>query len=97
MNYFIEISETAEKQLSKIKDRRLKSNILNKIKSLESNATKGKYLFKNYYELKSMNYRIYYSVYKGIVIIKNITYIGKIKVNKIGTKNSQERDLQSLR
>lgn len=96
MIYRIEIGETANKELSKIKDKKLQKNIKNKIKQLKYNPKKGKHLFKNFYELKAKNYRIYYVIYKGIIVIEDIEYSGKAIIRKIGTKDSQKRDIKSL-
>lgn len=97
MIYLIEIGETAQKQISKLKDRILQKNIKNKIKQLKYNPKKGRHLFKNCYELKANNYRVYYKVYRGIIVVEQIKYSGKVKIEKLGTKNSQKRDLKFLR
>lgn len=80
MKYYLEFTEKAEKQLEKLKDKTLKRNILNKIGELETNPVKGKHIKKNLYELKAKNYRVYYYLYKGIVVIEEIKYLGKVKV-----------------
>ena len=96
MIYRIEIGKTADKKIGNLKDRILKKNIKSKIRSLKNNPKKGKYLFKNFYELKAKNYRIYYAIFKGIIVIEDVEYDGKIVVRDVGTKNTQTRDLKSL-
>lgn len=97
MKYFIEFEEGVTKDISKIKDPVLIKDIYSKISALADNPTKGKYLFDNLYELKSKNYRVYYRIFKGIVEIEKVVFQGKIHINKVGSKDSQQRDLQSQR
>lgn len=97
MIYHIEFRETANKDIFSLKDKELIKNIINKIGELRYNPTKGKHLFKNCYELKAKNYRVYYFIYKGILVIAQIEYAGKVRIERLGTKDSQERDIQSLK
>lgn len=94
MIYRVDIEDKAQKKLDKLKDKILKKNIINKINELSHNPRKGKHLFKNFYELKAKNYRIYYAIFRGIVVIENIE--GIVKVMDIGTKDRQKRDIKSL-
>ena len=96
MKYFIEIGKTAQKQIEWL-DKRLRINIEKKIEQLKYNPTKGKHLFKNFYELKAKNYRIYYSLFRGIIVIEKVYYSGKIVVRKVGTKNRQKQDVRRLK
>ncbi len=96
MNYYVEVPEEVKKQINSLKDNELAKNIWGKINSLEHNPTKGKHLFKQFYELKAKNYRVYYSVHHGIVLIEKFTYLGRIKILDVGNKNSQRRDSPSL-
>lgn len=94
MIYYIEFSELFKEQIKKIKDKELRNNILNKVNQLKDNPKKGKYLKENLYELKAKNYRIYYRIYRGIVEFVKISYPGYINVERIGTKDSQNRDIK---
>jgi mRNA-degrading endonuclease RelE of RelBE toxin-antitoxin system len=94
LKYLVEFEEGVEKDIYKIRDNVLIKDIYKKIGELSTNPMKGKHLFDNLYELKSKNYRVYYYVFKGIVEIEKVVYDGKVKVNKLGTKDSQKRDLK---
>lgn len=96
MRYFIEFTEKADKELNSLMDKRLRKNIWNKIQQLKTNPKKGKHLFKNIYELKAKNYRIYYELFRGIVVIAKVEYKGKLMVKRIGTKNTQKRDVRKV-
>jgi hypothetical protein len=97
LKYYIEYEEGVKKSIIKIRDNVLIKDIFAKIDELEDNPRKGKHLFDNLYELKAKNYRIYYRIFKGIVEIEKIVYEGKVTVNKVGSKDSQQRDLKSQR
>ena len=97
MNYYVEFEEGVAKDISKLKDNVLIKDIYSKIGALALNPIKGKHLFDNLYELKAKNYRVYYRVFKGVVEIEKVVYDGKVSVNKLGSKDSQQRDLKSQR
>lgn len=78
MIYRIEVEKRVHKQLDKIKDKTIQKDIKNKIRQLKYNPRKGKHLFRNYYELKAKNYRIYYAIFRGMIVIENITYAGTV-------------------
>ena len=97
MIYKVEIEKKVEKQIDKLKDNELKKDIKSKIIELRHNPRKGDHLFKNFYELKAKNYRVYYAIFRGIIVIENIHYDGLVHITDFGDKDSQKRVISSLR
>ena len=97
MNYYVEVPNEVKDDINSLRDKVLIKDIWKKITALGSYPTKGKHLFKNFYELKSRKYRVYYSVHHGTVIIEKIEYPGRVHVNGIGDKDSQKKDIGLLR
>ena len=78
MIYLIEFSQLVEKQINKL-DGNTRLILLKKIYRLEINPIDKKHLIgKDYYELKHKNYRVYYRVMHGIVLVEKVTYSGKV-------------------
>ena len=97
MLYIIDYTLIVERQLLKL-DKTTRDIILRKINKLQTTPSKrGKHLTKNLYELKHKNYRVYYVIFHGVVVIDKITYQGKVIVAKIGTKNTQKKDVKELK
>lgn len=96
MRYLVEMTERADKNISKL-DNGIQENIKNKIRQLSKNPRKGKHLYKNFYELRAKNFRIYYELFRGIIVIEKIKYDGKVQVQKVGTKNTQKRDVRRMK
>jgi mRNA-degrading endonuclease RelE of RelBE toxin-antitoxin system len=96
MPYRIVFLEIAEKELLKL-DKELQHNISTKIiKKLAVNPKQGKHLFKDFWEIKAQNYRLYYSIKDDAIVIEKIEYEGEVTIHKIGTKDSQKRDVKSI-
>lgn len=96
MEYLIEFSKLVKKQLKKL-DRNIQITILKKINKLKENPINNKnHIKNNFYEFYYKNYRIYYQVLRGLIIIERIRYEGKEIVVQIGTKNSQRKDISKL-
>lgn len=96
MIYLIEYSKLFKKQLRKL-DNSTREIIIKKIYNLRENPTfYGKLVKKDFYELKHKGFRIYYKVLHGVIIINNIKYKGKIKLERIGNKNTQRNDIEKL-
>lgn len=96
MIYLIEFSPIVEKQLKKL-DENTRFILLKKIYKLEINPIDKKHLIsKDYYELKHKNYRVYYKVMHGIILVEKVTYKGRVIIERLGTKNSQKKDIGRL-
>jgi mRNA-degrading endonuclease RelE of RelBE toxin-antitoxin system len=94
LRYFVEYEEGVRKSIDKLKDKVLIADIKSKIDALESNPFKGKCLYKNLYELKAKNFRVYYLVYQGVVVIESVEYDGRVFVKSVGDKDSQFDDVK---
>jgi toxin YoeB len=82
--YTLELSKTAFKQLSKVKDKKLKTNILTILENIESNPYDPSYKFerlrgdKTGYCSKRLNQkdRIYYEVLQDKIIVYIFSILG---------------------
>lgn len=103
MAYFVEFSKEADKTFNKL-GKSLQERIAKKLKELETNPELGKPVMRSetfntmIWEIRmfSPNIRIYYTIHKGEIIIEEIVYEGRVRVQKIGDKRSQRRDIDGL-
>lgn len=93
MRYYVEVTDNAKKEIRKL-DRSVQVNIKNKINELQNNPFKGKHILGNFYELKAKNFRVYYEVFRGIIVVEKVEYEGKVKLHGVGTKDCQRRDIK---
>ena len=79
MKYLVEFETGVEKDISKL-GASLSNNIFAKIRELAHNPKKGKHLFSNFWELKATNYRVYYAIFRGIIVVEKVSYEGKVRI-----------------
>jgi mRNA-degrading endonuclease RelE of RelBE toxin-antitoxin system len=95
--YLVELSQTASKELDKL-DKETRKSIHKKIfTKLGENPYNAEYEGDGIWELKGQNFRAYYTIKEGVVFVDLVEFKGKVMVHKIGTKNSQDRDLSRLK
>lgn len=96
ITYFVHISPEAQKKLDKL-DKESRINIFKKIEKLKGGQINNKdHIRGNLFEFYSDSHRVYYFVFRGMVVISDIVYDGKILIKDVGTKNTQKKDIKRL-
>jgi len=103
MVYFLEISDEAKEQIASL-DKVVGERVKRKIDQLIERPTLGESVGRSsklsamVFEIRIFSpvIRIYYIIRRGTIVIQSVEYEGKVRVEKVGDKRSQRRDIRDL-